>query len=248
VVTVGGTPCLSVTSLNDSAVLCSTPGGVGTRAIQVNAGAQSSNANLTVSYELPSLTSVSPTSISPAGSTQLVLSGAGFGPSGTSGTAVTVGGQPCPIISASYTATQLSCVAPAGVGANVSVTIRVNGVTSNAVQLSYFAPQISSVTAQNVAAPQTAGGTTVVIAGLYFSSVLGTVTVNGTASCAVTNPALWTTSSITCQMPALAGRVTVVVTVGGQSSAPFDVFYAAPVINSVTPSNGPTAGGTTIFM
>lgn len=108
------------------------------------------------------------------------------------------------------------------------------------------APIISSLSPTSGA---TAGGTTVTISGTGFASG-ATVTFGGTAA---SNVNVLGSTTITANAPAHAsGTVNVVVTnPGGQSATKTNAYtYSsgtpAPSVTSVSPTSGPTAGGTAI--
>ena len=91
----------------------------------------------------------------------------------------------------------------------------------------------------------TAGGTTVTITGTNFATG-ATVTFGTTAA---SNVVVVSATSITASTPpGTAGAVTVSVTVGGQSGSLANGFtyVGLPTVTSVSPSNGPTAGGTAV--
>ena len=103
-------------------------------------------------------------------------------------------------------------------------------------------PTVSSVSPNN---GPTAGGTSVTIMGTNFAT--GATVTFGTA--AATNVVVVNATTITATTPAgSAGAVTVKVTVGTQSGSLTNGFtYAAiPGVTTVSPNNGPTAGGTAV--
>ena len=92
----------------------------------------------------------------------------------------------------------------------------------------------------------TSGGTAITITGTNFASG-ATVTFGGASA---TNVMVVNSTTITATTPAGgAGAVTVTVTnPGGQSGSLGSAFtyLAPPTVNSVSPNNGPTAGGTAV--
>ncbi|XP_045661731.1 fibrocystin-L isoform X1 [Ursus americanus] len=86
--------------------------------------------NLTVSS--PAVASVTPTSGSIAGGTTLVITGNGFYPGNTT---VTVGDEPCEIISVN--SSEVCCCTPAGTAGRVSVKIFVNAVVYPPLSFTY---------------------------------------------------------------------------------------------------------------
>src|SRR5207245_8216669 len=107
-------------------------------------------------------------------------------------------------------------------------------------------PTVSGV---SPASGPTAGGTAIAITGTNFAAG-ATVTVGGTPA---TGVSVVSATQINATTPAhAAGVADVIVTVGGQSSAanPADQFTyvapPAPTVTGVSPTSGPTAGGTAI--
>src|SRR6185437_290478 len=95
----------------------------------------------------------------------------------------------------------------------------------------------------------TDGTSTAVINGNSFSGTIGTVSVTTTAGTASCSSPSWSTSQISCSFPAGSGLAAIVVTIGGQSSSPFNVVYAAPTISGLNPAAGvSTAGGSTLVI
>jgi len=91
----------------------------------------------------------------------------------------------------------------------------------------------------------TTGGTAVTITGTNFATG-ATVTFGGTAA---SNVVVTNSTAITAITPAgSAGGATVAVSVSGQSGSLTNGFtyIAAPTVTSVSPNNGPAAGGTAV--
>ncbi|HXP11144.1 MAG TPA: IPT/TIG domain-containing protein, partial [Acidobacteriaceae bacterium] len=104
------------------------------------------------------------------------------------------------------------------------------------------APTVSSVSPNS---GSTSGGTAVTITGTNFAAG-ATVTFGSTAA---TSVVVVNSTTITATTPAgSAGAVLVTVTSSGQSSGLANGFtyIAAPTVSSVSPSNGPVAGGTAV--
>lgn len=92
----------------------------------------------------------------------------------------------------------------------------------------------------------TSGGTTVTISGANFSAG-ATITFGGSAA---TSVVVSSPSQIQAVTPAhIAGTVGVIVELNGQSSssnASFTYNTLTPTVSSISPNNGPTAGGTKV--
>jgi RHS repeat-associated protein len=126
--------------------------------------------------------------------------------------------------------------APSGVAGSGPVVV--NG-KSNGINFS-FAPAITSISPQNVAA-----GQTITVVGLNFGSTTGTVTLSGESVKIVS----WKTSAITFTVPTNVsiGADPVVVTnsVGSSPSAILNVQFA-PSITSISPTKGQPSTQVTI--
>ncbi|MFJ5220696.1 IPT/TIG domain-containing protein [Streptomyces sp. NPDC088354] len=185
----------------------------------------------------PALTSAIPNTGPAAGGNNVILTGSGF----TGITAVRFGANPA----LGYTvnsSTQITAVAPAGTGA-VAVTVTAPGGTSNAVTYTYaVVPVLTSVSPSGGPA---SGGTTVVLTG----TDLGGATAVRFGSTAATSFTVNSSTQITAVAPAGTGAVPVTVTTpGGTSNAVTYTYTVVPVLTSVSPSQGPASGGTTVVL
>jgi len=187
----------------------------------------------------PSLTAVTPSQGPLAGANSVTLTGSGF----TSATAVTFGG----VSASSFTvvsATQITAVPPTAAAGPVPVTVSTpGGSTRGDVFYYYLAPPV--LTGGSPASGPTAGGTTVVLTGS------GLLTASAVRFGAI--PAAFTVVSDTrldaLAPAAVAATVDVtVVTPGGTSNATAYTYLAAPVLSTLTPTQGPAGGGTTVTL
>ncbi|TMU92950.1 IPT/TIG domain-containing protein [Streptomyces sp. DASNCL29] len=187
----------------------------------------------------PVISSVSPAAGSPGGGTPVTLTGSNF----TQATAVRFG----PNYALSYTvvsATQITAVAPAGSG-TVQITVTTPAGTSNGVAFGYAAAP--TLTAISPASGPTAGGTTVTLTG---TNLLGATAVRFGAVNA-TSFTVVSATQITAVAPAGSGTVQVTVTGPGGTSNGVSYAYvavAAPVLTSVSPTQGPVGGGNTVTL
>jgi large repetitive protein len=196
-------------------------------------------------FPQPSVTSLSPASGSRFGGTLVTITGTGFTDTalvsfgGTAGTSVIY-----------VSDSQITARSPARLtGGTVDVTVTTSGGTSPVVAGDRFtytgiAPNITSLTPNS---GPVAGGTAVTITGTGFTSA-STVSFGGTAGTSVT---FVSDTSLTVTSPArAAGVVDVrVTTVSGTSAvATRDRFtyVAVPTVTSITPTSGPSTGGTTV--
>ena len=189
----------------------------------------------------PSVSAVSPTEGPTAGGTSVTITGTDF----TGATAVDFGTTPA-LFTVDF-ATEITATSPAGAAGPVNVTVVTPGGTSATSYGNVFtyvtAPTVSAVSP--IEGP-TAGGTSVTITGTDFTGA--------TAVDFGTTPALFTVDSpteITATSPAgAAGPVNVtVVTPGGTSPTSGDAVFTyvtAPTVSAVSPTEGPTVGGTSV--
>jgi hypothetical protein len=222
------------------------------RVVAYNSGGQQSTPSSEVSYAVPSvpvnptITSVSPTSGPSTGGTVITINGTNF----AAGATVRVGG----VLASGVTlvsATQLRATTPAGTAGAQSVqvtnTTGASATSTGAFTYTAVAPTLTSVSPTS---GPTAGGTTITLTGSSFVSG-ATVRVGGTAA---TNVTFVSATQLTARTPAgTAGARDVQVTnPNGQSATRTGGFtytaVAAPTLTAVSPTSGPTAGGTTITL
>ena len=218
----------------------------------------SNTADITVNQGTPTVTSISPISGPAVGGTAVTITGTNL----TGATAVYFGTT----AATSFTVvsdTSITATSPAGTAGTVDVTVTTAGgtsATSSADQFTYVAaPTVSSVVLDT---GSTAGGSTVTITGTSFTGA--TAVYFGTT--AATSFNVVSDTSITATSPAgTAGTVDVTVTTAGGTSATSsaDQFTytttttaapvggggggsVLPIVTSVSPDTGSTAGGTTV--
>jgi len=191
----------------------------------------------------PTVSGLSPSTGPAAGGTLVTISGTGF----TGTVLVDFGGtMVTPTVLSSTTLTVISPAHAAGV---VSVLVTTSNGTSpdtSADDFTYAAASTVNVTSLSPANGPVAGGTVVTITGTGFT---GTVLVNfgGTT----VTPTVVNSTTLTVTSPAhAAGVVDVLVTTSAGTSpnttADDFTYGVLPVITSINPANGPTAGGTTV--
>jgi len=234
---IGGVNCAFIASdWINTRVWCTIPQGQGTTLLiqlcTIYAGCVSFGSYF--NYFAPTFTQTIPAP-GDTTTTQVTIIGTNFGTNPT----VTIDGLNCPRVSSSYS--QIICNISPGVGANRPIVINVGGQIANG-QWSWAAPVFTSVTPQG-----SNGGITVTINGRNFGSTLGSsaVTIGG-VSC---SNLVLTQAHIqfTCTLPTGTGNDnTVRITVGAQvavSGVGQGYNYMPLTVASVTPGNGPTAGG-----
>jgi hypothetical protein len=189
---------------------------------------------------VPTVTGVSPGSGSAAGGTSVTISGTGL----TGATAVTFGGSDASSFTVDTDA-QITATAPAGTAGTVAVAVTTaDGTASLTDAFTYIA--VPTVTSVDPNAGPTAGGQSVTITGDGFQSG-ATVSFGGAPA---TGVSFISATSLTAITPAgAAGAVDVAVTNPDTQTGSLPGGYtrvAPPTASGVTPTAGPTAGGTSV--
>ena len=188
----------------------------------------------------PTLTSVSPAEGPASGGTTVSLTGAGF----RAGMQVSVGGTPAAIVSINPAGTSLTATTAAHAAGLVAVSVTTPG-GSDTLAGSFTYVAAPTLTAVNPTVGPEAGGTLVTLTGTGLTGATA-VTFDGTAATSVTVVDATTITALTPGHP--AGLVDVSVTTVGGSGTLDDAFtyFAEPTLASVSPVEGPIAGGTTV--
>jgi hypothetical protein len=186
---------------------------------------------------VPTLTSVVPGSGPAAGNNNVVLNGTDF----VGVIAVTFGTKAALGYSVD-SATKITAVAPSGTG-TVAVTVRTPTGTSNPVTYTYAAQPALTAAVPNQG--PSSGGTSVVLTGTSLGSAGAVMFGSTPAASYVVNSA----TQITAVAPAGRGAVPITVTTPGGTTGPVYFFYAnAPTVTAVSPSQGPSSGGTSVVL
>jgi hypothetical protein len=188
----------------------------------------------------PTVTSISPSNgpTGPQNTTMITINGRGFGDNSFT-TNVTIGGKYCILVV--FGSTQLKCMVPTGTGTNKTVVVSRGTKSSTAsVTYRYNSPAIA---ATGGISPATnlppAGNIALLIRGTSFHST-ATVAIDS-RNCVVAEANF---THILCVLPAGVGvNKQLIVTVDGQASSARNVNYRSPVLSSISPTNGSTAGG-----
>lgn len=248
-VTFGGTAGTSLTVVNDTQLtVVAPPHLAGTVDVLVTTGSGTSANTAADNYlygaAAPTITSVAPSSGPLTGGNTVTITGTGF----TGATGVTFGGVAGTSLNVASD-TSLTVVVPAHAAGQVDVVVTTPvGTNTNTTADNYTYSNAPFITDISPAAGPAAGGTVVTITGVGFTGATA-VTFGGTAATTFT---VNSSTQITATAPAHAtGTVNVVVT-GPDGSSPTDgtdddyTYGSAPTITSISPTNGPTAGGTTV--
>jgi hypothetical protein len=206
---------------------------------------QTSAADKFTYLPVPTVTGISPSAGYPAGGSYVYVGGTGF----IAGATVTFGGRAATNVTV-LSSTEMSCNSPSGNPGTVDVVVTTPGGTSKtttADQFSYLA--VPSVLSVSPSYGPTKGGTAVTVKGTGF--LASTTVTFGVAS--ASNVVVVNANTLTCISPAEpAGAVNVTVSTEGGTSASVSAdkftYYAVPAATSISPSSGPTTGGTVVTL
>ncbi|MFM7251853.1 MAG: IPT/TIG domain-containing protein, partial [Ilumatobacteraceae bacterium] len=198
-------------------------------------------------YAVPAISSLSPTSGPGQGGTPVVITGTGL----LGATAVRFGATNA----ASFTVnsdTQITAISPSGMGnTSPTVTVITPGGTSNGLTFTTANNVRPTVTGLSPSTGTTAGGTAVTVTGTNFTVNMSfTFTIGGVAY-AATSVVVGSSTSATLVTPAVVATGTAVVSatnsaLASQTNGSFAYTAAVPTVTGVSPSTGPTSGGTSV--
>jgi uncharacterized repeat protein (TIGR02543 family) len=222
------------------------PAGTGTVNVRVTtAGSQSATAtaNQFVYTANVEVTAISVAFGPTTGGTEVQISGTNF----TSASTVAFGSNAATNVSYNSTTGRLTATSPAGTGA-VSVRVTTSSTTSADVEqdnFTFFAPP--TITGLSRTTGPNGGGSSVVITGTNFTSASTVAFGSNNVTTALTFNG---TTQITVNSPAGTGAVDVRVSNQGGTSENVDAdnftYFPVPVVTSISPSTGTTAGGTSV--
>ncbi len=234
-VTVNGAPATILSSTGTQITVTAPAGTAGPATVVVTTAGGTSNTATYTYLAAPVVTSLSPTQGPRGGGTRLTLTGTNL----ANATQVTVNGVPAAILG--NTGTQITATAPAGTAGPATVVVTTAGGTSNPTTYTYLAaPTLGSVAPNR---GTTAGGTQITITGTNLAGA--TVSIDGRAATSVYANAAGT-QLIATTPPGSSGATNVTVTTPAGSATlanGFTYLPPAPVISSIAPVQGPTAGG-----
>ncbi len=242
-VSFGGVASPSVTVNSDTLITAVAPAAAtGTVDITVTTPVATSTASAADQFTTdaaPSVTSISPNGGPHAGGTVVTITGTGF-VAGASVSFGTIAATSVTVISP----TSISATSPALYADAVGVSVTTPGGTSAPSVADLFAYGSPSIQSVEPDAGDVAGGTFVAITGSGFATG---ATVNFGAV-AATDVTVLSGNRLTAVAPAgSAGSLDVTVTTaaGTSSATTTDLFaYGVPTVTGLTPSAGPSAGGT----
>ncbi|KAJ5974732.1 hypothetical protein N7481_011942 [Penicillium waksmanii] len=188
----------------------------------------------------PTITRINPTSGPTTGGTTVII----FGTNLASPSAVTFGGTPATINSSSATSISVTNPANSAGAARVLVTTS-GGTTTQPVNFTYTTIAAPAITSISPTSGPASGGNTITISGTNLLYTTG-VTFGSTPASSF---AVLSATQVAAVVPAgTAGATTVSVTNAAGTSGTLPYTYngvADPIPTSVSPDNGPAAGGNT---
>ncbi|MDX6373283.1 MAG: hypothetical protein QOD98_2271, partial [Nocardioidaceae bacterium] len=240
----GSAAASSVVVASPTTIIATTPAhAVGMVDVSVATGGGSASLDEGFTYTpAPTLSFVDPGS-GPLVSTPVTLVGTAL----TANALVTFGGVPATVLSASPGATELTVATPDHAAGFVDVAVSTVG-GSTALVKGYLFVEGTTLTSVAPTAGPSLGGATVTLTGSGFTGET-LVTFGNKPSLAVF-PNLAGTQ-LTALLPShVAGAVDVsVATEGGSATLPGGFTYVdAPTLTTVTPTTGPTGGGTSLTL
>ena len=243
----------TVGSVSATSITVSTPVRASIGAVDVvvrNADMQTATATGGFTYDwgaAPGISSVSPTHGSVAGGTSISLVGNGF----VAGATVTVGGVAATSVNVVGTS-RINAVTTARAAGLVDIVVKNTDNQVGTLTRGYTYDPLPVATVSSVSPSQgpSAGGTSVTIFGSNF--VNGAAVKFGTVDAA--SVTLGGSSLLTAVSPAQApGLVGITVTNPGTTGTTLANAYTynpapAPTVSALTPSSGPTTGGTSVTL
>ena len=241
----GSTAATGVIVNSSTSVTAISPAGTGVVDVTVTTvgGTSATGSGDRFSYVPVLVSGVAPSAGPLTTGNSVVITGAGF----TGATAVKFGST----AATGYTVnsdTQITATAPAGSAGTVDVTVTTPTGTSATVSADrYTYRAVPNVTNVSPSSGPTAGGTSVVITGTN----LNTTSAVNFGSTAATGYVVNSETQITATAPSgSVGTVDItIITAGGTSatgSSDRFSYSPAPTVTGVSPSTGPTDGGTTV--
>ena len=249
---IGGIAPTSITVTSATSITAVTPAYVsGALAADVVVNNGVSNAILSGGFiyqpALPTLLSITPSSGSMAGGTAVTVSGTNFTPS----TTLSIGGLAATSVNV-VNATSLTAVIPAYVSGALAKNVVVSNSVGSATLTNGYTYLAIAPTVTNVlpGSGPTAGGTTITVTGTGFTPTTS-VTVGGISATSVSVANATTLTAVTPVY--VSGALTKDVTVNNGNSnatlaASFTYVASAPTLVNISPTSGPTSGGTSITL
>lgn len=243
-------PCTNVTFLNNNTLLALTPPVSDPGPYSISVDAVPSATSLFEYLPPPFISTITPSNGPEEGGTSIIIVGQDF----FDITSVTIGGNVATNILVSIDTTTppyittITCITPPGTGTSIVEVIGVGGIGVSTFTYDTPAPTITSI---NPPSGPLVGGTDITIIGTGFINVPSStpidVTIDGiTATSIFVSPDNTTITAITPAATATGPQIVEVTAAGGIVTTTYTYF--TPIITSVYPTRGPTAGGTQITL
>ncbi|MFF7145272.1 MULTISPECIES: IPT/TIG domain-containing protein [Streptomyces] len=234
-----GTNPAQFAALSDTKISCTAPAGSGSSAVTVTSSGGTSNSSTFTYLPSPVVSSIAPNQGPTAGGNTVTVTGTNL--SGT--TAVVFGSHSATITG--NTSTQITVQPPAGAAAPVNLTVTTAGGTST--PLPYFYIPLPTVDDISPALGPPLGGNAVTVTGSNLS-LISTVRFGSRTSASIS---VVSDGEITALVPLGSGTVSVTATTPGGTSLPgvgnpYYTYVGQPVITSLSPNQGPAAGGNSV--
>jgi hypothetical protein len=237
----------NVLVVDEHTITCDTPAhAAGTVTVKVtNSNGYGSLIGGFTYHNPPVLATIDPDNGPSSGGTPVTLTGSDFTNVGTTTVSFDGTGATDVVV---VNATTITCTTPAGAAGPVDVTVT-NDFGADTLLAAFTYNNSPVVTGVTPADGHSSGGTSVTIAGDFFTTTPDTtVTFGGVAAL---NMVVVDVNTITCDTPAHAAGavdVTVTNTNGFGTLANGYTFHDTPTLTSVTPDNGNQAGGTPVTL
>jgi hypothetical protein len=243
-ITFGGRPCETTMWITYTSVTCNSQSGSGSARVSLNVESVIGTGVAQFTYDGPVITRLLSPNMAAAAGGSVTIDGFNFGATDFSIEA-RLGSSTCSTLSW-ISATELTCLAPAGTGMAQSVQISLSDTVGTWFKsFSFDSPVPTHLTVRN---NPTSGGGYVTLHGVNF----GSSDVSGTAgvvpgSCAST---VWKSdTSLACRTPAGTGRSSLTATITGQvGTISMSFTYDAPTITRLHVPNSPSTAGATVTL
>ena len=242
-VTVGGIAATNIVVVSSTSVTATTPAGTaGAKSVAVTTagGTATKTSAFTYIVLLPTISSVTPTSGPTTGGTTITITGTNL----TGATSVKIGGASATSVVV-ISATSITATTPAGtVGAKSVAVTTAGGTATKSGAFTYVVGAVPTITSISPTSGPACGGTVITITGTNLSGA--SVMVEGNLVPVSSNTA--TSFKITTSAHALGSISATLTTASGSviRSNAFTFTLSAPTITSISPSSGPTSGGTIV--
>ncbi len=248
-VSFGGVAAKTFSIVADTEIVATTPAGTGSVdvAVKTAGGKAVTGAGNEFTYRgVPKVTALSPKEGPTGGHTRVKVSGENL-ETASQALEVKFGTAKATVISDS--ADEIEAESPSGTAGAVHATVTTAGGTSASSTADEFTYRgVPTVTGISPKEGPEVGGTTVVVTGTHFEGA--TEVKFGTAKGTIAE--VKSETELTAKSPPGSGTEDVTITTPGGTSAPSSAdqfaYRAIPTIGTISPKEGPEAGGTTVII